>query len=172
MRVSTTARSVAFILYFVALSQTAAEEWVYANPIEPTRYYTIETNPDSFGVRDVRDEAKFCAAESADICIKSRDFELHIPKRLSSPTDTWTRSGVTYTATVMKHPWRFLGVEDKTVYEIEKPNPSGKGTLRFLYSSSRGLIGMGGFTDTTSGVFLLQSKCGFGAPSSCSNTAK
>jgi hypothetical protein len=148
-----------------SVSTACAEQWLYINPLQPRQLFSIETKPDSFGIDDVRFDAEFCTVTSEFICIKSSHFQFYVPKDLSDSRRSWTVNGLTYVVKSLSVISLF-GMED-VVYFIDRSD-KGEGVLRFLYSKHRGLIGMGGLTDNSSAIFLLDVRCGFGAAPDCS----
>ena len=83
-------------IYVGCIEQAQAERWFYRNPLDQKTIITIETNPDSFGIQDVRDDAKFCRVKSKYVCIKSKGFKFAVPKMVSNSRKSWTKNNVTY----------------------------------------------------------------------------
>ena len=156
--------STLFVLVYYA-NPADADQWLYIDPLQPNEFFSIETNPDAIGMFDIRHPAEYCKLDNEFICIKSAEFEFFVPRDSSKLDKTWDIKGVDYQVTFKKNVLLF-GIEDE-IYYIDKTDHDG-GILRFLYSTSRGLVGMGGFSKKSSAIFLLDVRCGYGAPSKCS----
>jgi hypothetical protein len=154
-------------IIYGSVSTACAEQWLYRNPLHPEQLFSIETKPDSFGIDDVRFEAEFCSVTSEFICIKSSRFQFYVPKNLSESKRIWMVNGLTYVVK-SSSAISLLGMEDYIYFIDRSDKGEGEGTFRFLYSKHHGLIGMGGFTDNSSAIFLLDVSCGFGAAPDCS----
>jgi hypothetical protein len=156
----------AVLLFSSSASCAVSEQWVYHDPLRPNQLFSINTVPASFGVNDVQYDAEFCDLKDAYYCVKSSQFTFYVPKKLTESIREWKAGGDTYVIAFTSRV-SLLGLEDNILF-IDKRRKDGEGTIRFLYSKSRGLVGMGGFTDNSSAIFLLDIDCGFGAPSDCS----
>jgi len=153
---------VSFILVF-QLNSAFADQWLYINPLKPDEFLSIETDPDLIGMFDVRENAKYCEPSSEYICIESTEFQFHIPRNTLEHDKSWNIKDVKYQVAFKKDIMLF-GIMD-TIYYIDQFGLDHK--ITFLYSTSRGLVGVGGVSENGSAIFLLDVKCGYGAQSNC-----
>ena len=144
--------------FSISCSSAFAGRWHYIDPLRPSESFTIHAEPSRFQIDDVLQDAKICGKEDKYICIATKGFEFYVPKGLNGDKVAWTVNGVEYKANLDKK-LQILGTPDE-IYIIEKKSQK---KVHFLYSKKRGLIGMGGFTETSSRLFLLAEKCGFGS---------
>lgn len=155
------------LLFLIIFSQElSAEEWVYLNPINPKEVFVIETHPNSFGINDVRQKAEFCEEDDLFTCVKTDGFEFFIPKDANLSTKTWTANGHEYRISSTYERTGILGIHGD-IYLIEKKTDSG--AISYLYSTVKGLIGIGGYSSNgkVSSFFILGKECGFGASDAC-----
>ncbi len=148
------------------VSSAQAQQWFYVDPITPAESFSIQINPSEFGVNDVRLEAVICDNENEYICIEAPDFSFHVPKDISNSLKEWRINEKVYKSQLSKR-LKIFGIKDK-IFLIDRIE--GKNTIRFLFSKKRGLIGIGGFSGNSSGLFLVDKYCGFGASERCVET--
>ncbi len=141
----------------------SAEQWIYKDIIDQERVIRIETNPDNMAVDGKMSSATFCAADAEYICIRADDFSFHFPKYISSSTRSWSVDGCSYSVSSHHHA-SYFGVKYE-VYVVTKD--IGNGTIYYLYSKEGGLLGIGGKGADTSTMYLVDSKCGYGASLTC-----
>lgn len=140
-----------------------AEQWLYTNPLDTKDMARIEKNPDSFSLGDVAFEAHFCGSQKDLICIKSRGFQFAVPRDINNSPSSWSFNKQKY---IIKGKNTLTIFGDKyDVFLIDEVLNENK--LRFLYSSTNGLIGFGGISNKK--IYLINSKCGFGASKRCKN---
>lgn len=151
-----------FILASISCSAAVADRWDYVDPWRSSESFSIHTSPGYFQIDDVMQDAKICEDADKYICVTSKGFEFYVPKNLNSEISQWKVNGIEFVSHIDKK-LQIFGIKDE-IYLIE--NKSSKG-IRYLYSKTRGLIGMGGVTENSSSIFLLTQNCGFGAPPAC-----
>lgn len=154
------------LLFASSVSCAVSGQWVYHDPLRPNQLFSINTEPASFGINDVQSDAEFCAPDDIYYCINSPQFTFYVPKKLPESVHEWKAGGDAYVVAFTSRV-SLLGLDDDILF-IDKQRKDGEGTIRFLYSKSRGLVGFGGFTDNSSAIFLLDIACGFAAPAECS----
>ncbi|WP_027159876.1 hypothetical protein [Methylobacter luteus] len=159
---------VKFLLVQGLLSNAYAQQWFYVDPIKPSDSFSIQINPNTFGINDVLIEAVICDRKSKYICIEAPGFSFHVPKNLSSSLNSWRINEIEYISHLNKR-LQIFGLKDQ-IFLIDKKE--GNNTIRFLFSKKRGLIGIGGFSAKSSSIFLLDIYCGFGASGQCIDTLK
>jgi len=154
------------IVYFLFLGISHAnansDKWHYLDPLRPSDSYTIQEGPDQFQINDVIIPANLCKKEEPYICIRSQEFNFYVPKNLAGSSSSWEVDGVKYKASLNKRV-ELLGLIDE-FYLIRKDSSA---KTIFIYSKIRGLIGMGGYSGSSSRLFLSIRNCGFGASDSC-----
>ena len=153
----------ALFIFACYIPNAQAEQWVYRNPLDRVTIIRIQTNPNRFGIQDVLVKAKFCAKKSKYTCINSKVFKFAIPKFISKSRKSWTKNRITYDLVEIRE-INFFGIRD-SVYIIDDRIKAEE--IRFIYSRNRGLIGFGGYSKKYKNIFLIDSKCGFGAPMRC-----
>jgi hypothetical protein len=153
----------AFIFLQTWSLEVFAEQWFYIDPIRPSDSITLQSNPSAFEVNDLFRAAVICDEKSNYICIVTEGFYFYVPKNLTKTVKRWNINGIEYKSHIEERILIFGILEE--IYLIDRKE--GNGTIRYLYSKKRGLIGIGGFTEKSSSLFLLSSYCGFGAPETC-----
>lgn len=153
---------IALLAYLVSFNVSAAQ-WVYKDVLDQERVIRIETNPDNMAVDGKMSAAKYCSADSEYICIRADDFSFHFPKEINSTMRSWSVDGCSYSVS-SHHSASYFGVEHE-VYVITQDIPNG--TIYYLYSKEGGLLAIGGKGSDASTMYLLDSKCGYGAPADC-----
>lgn len=158
------------ITFFFVLKCTYvyAQQWTYTDPLKPFDSFSIQNEPNAFGINDVIFDAIICGNKSQYICIETAGFSFHVPKNLLSSMKSWVVNENHYKSHFYKQ-LQIFGLQDK-IFLIDKKE--GNKTIRFLFSKKRGLIGMGGFSEKYSSMFLVNSYCGFGAPEKCNESAR
>lgn len=154
---------VGFVFFQIFSLEVIAEQWFYIDPIRPSDSFTIQNNPSAFEVNDLFHDAVICDDKSKYICIVTKGFSFHVPKDFTGAEKNWRIDGVEYKSQLDER-IQIFGILDE-IYVIDRKE--GINTIRCLYSKKRGLIGIGGFTEKSSSLFLLSSYCGFGASESC-----
>lgn len=153
-----------FTLFFLGFtSDVHAQQWFYVDPIRPSDSFTIQTNPNAFGYIDLLHDATICDENSKYFCVVTKGFSFHVLKNLTKAVKGWSVDGIEYKSQLNER-IQIFGLADE-IYLIDRKE--GDNTIRYLYSKNRGLIGIGGFTEKSSSLFLLSSYCGFGASESC-----
>ncbi len=137
--------------------------WSYVSPAKPSESFTIRLNPPGFQIDDVIRDAKVCQGDDGYYCLVTDGFSFFIPKRLGENDATWKHGKEVYESKFLEN-FYLLGHEID-VFIIDSKRE--KNTIRLLFSKRRGLIGMGGYTKTSSNMFLLNSYCGYGASIEC-----
>lgn len=150
------------------VSIVQAQQWFYVDPIKPFDSFSIQNNPSLFGVNDVLLDATICDKKDEYICIEAPDFSFHVPKNISISLKEWRINKKEYKSQLSKQ-LQIFGIKDK-VFLIDRIE--GKNTIRFLFSKKRGLIGIGGFSGNSTGLFLVNTYCGFGASENCVETIR
>lgn len=158
--------SLAFFSSLSLSSTVLAEQWLYRSPLALQNIFIIESSPDSYSFGDLKFEAEFCSFEEDYHCIKAEGFEFFVPKDLDSVEREWVKNNKHYTISTMKEVY-FLGKKDE-ILSITQEHKDWK--IQFLYSKENGLLGIGGIaSDSSTGFYLLESKCGFAASKLCKN---
>ncbi len=158
---------VIYICSFIFICQfenAFADQWLYINPLKPDEHLSIETNPDAIGMYGIQEQAKYCKQDNEFICINSVEFQFYVPRNSLWLGKTWSIGDVKYQVTSKKKVMLF-GIKD-VIYYIDQYGRDH--ILKFLYSTSRGLVGIGGVSEKSSAIFLVDVKCGYGASSKCS----
>lgn len=155
--------SVLFIFFQGFSLKAFSEQWFYIDPIRPSDSFTIQSKPSAFEINDLFRDAVICDEKSKFICIVTKGFSFHVPNDFTGAEKSWNIDGIEYKSQLDER-IQFFGILDE-IYLIDRKE--GNGTIRCLYSKRRGLIGIGGFTEKSSSLFLLSSYCGFGASESC-----
>ena len=151
------------VLLFGVINIATAEQWLYVNPVRPNETISIETSPNSFGINDVQQSAKFCSKTSKFICVTTKGFQFSVPRNISDETVEWESDGVKYKSKKLNR-FNILGMQE-TIFHIHRKE--GEGVAVFLYSKKKGLIGLGGFQSDSMGFYILAQSCGFGADKDC-----
>lgn len=141
----------------------SAEQWIYKDLIDPAKVIRIETNPDNMAVDGKMVAAKFCLLDSEYICIRAGDFTFYFPKEIKPSMTSWKVDGRSYKVS-SSHSASFFGVEYE-VYVVTQEVP--KGLIYYIYSKMAGLLAIGGKGSGTSTMYLLDSRCGYGAAADC-----
>lgn len=153
-----------YLVVLVSCAQSIkADEWQYVDPLHPSELYGISSEPSLFGIDDLYYEAEICTDEDKYICIKAKGFEFYVPRNLIGNKSSWVVNDIKYEANMHEY-YSLLGTTGN-VYFVDQLTK--KHSIRFIYSKSRGLIAMGGSSSDKSRLFLLTTKCGFGANSTC-----
>lgn len=156
-------RILVFTLCSIGESAFAGSLAEYVNVLNPKMSVTIETQPDRFAIVDVAFDATTCSPRDELICFESVGFQFAVPKNISNKRK-WAYKGMKYevsnqiTSPMWGRPGPFWLIEQK-----DKPG------LKFVYSSTSGLIMLGGLGQPPGSLFVLIQSCGFGAASDCKN---
>ena len=141
----------------------SAEQWIYRGLFDRERVIRIETNPDNMAIDGSMRVAQFCSQDSEYICIRTDGFAFYFPKKISSSMKSWSAGGFAYNVSSMRSA-SYLGVKYDVFVIMQEVQ---KGSLFYLYSEKGGLLALGGKGVDTSMVYLLESKCGYGASADC-----
>lgn len=152
------------ILFALAWPLSGQADWYYVDlqRDKPTQIILRTNSVESH----FKEDATACPDSSPYFCIASKTFSFAVPKRLAVEKQ-WTVNAVSYRVTA-EQKLAILGREDDLLL-IEEVGKDGAG-LRFLYSRSRGLVGIWHPQSQKPTFFILQNACGFGAPPSCAET--
>jgi len=152
-----------------ANSEHFSNRYVYRNPAIPENFVIVDEDARTVRVNDVADAAFVCPAKDEYQCFVSEAIEYYVPRRLGS-AKTWKGRHATYSIE-QPNPKGLLGIEGNWLRISAKSQDS---QLYFLTSEQRGLVAFGAISESDDhvGVFVLESRCGFGAPASCSERKK
>lgn len=144
----------------------AKQSWMYVdvlsvknvNAVAIRNTIEIEDTP-SVTIGDRQYDATFCAKESQFTCVKSAIFEFGIPNELTPKNQQWVINDSKYKV-VGEDTVNILGSEYKILY-IDRKTKDGK--LRYLYSTSHGLIAFVASFGNQTRSYFLEGQRGFGA---------
>jgi hypothetical protein len=132
----------------------------------------IDGSQSKIGSYDKFNSAYLCSPEDKYLCLESGFWTFAIPKSLHEIRDNaWEFRGKTFKLIEKSKPISILGKDYEvdlitTAYNFDNTN---KGIMYFYFSYDKGLILLGfkNETDYFGNKYLLQGKCGFGAPNDC-----
>lgn len=147
-----------FVLEFCSVAH-AESEWFYSDLSRP-KAPQITLTPTHIGGH-FKVAATTCPSDDLYICILGDGFQFAVPKDVEN-SKTWVKNGVQYKV-MSEADIQILGRPIRAYWIGQNAQ---KNSLRFLYSKVRGLIS---FTSAKQNgpLFLVESKCGFGASEEC-----
>ena len=142
----------------VVFAEVKHDVYVYSDPFDPKSSYVLDTKKRTIVEGDLSFELKICNNDSPLLCFSSKSLSFAVPKDRS--INTWSNDGLSYEITGS---WKsvFQGMD----INIERISTMYKDvTIVFLYSYTRGLIGISFSNNKTERKFyMLQGAKGFGA---------
>jgi hypothetical protein len=142
-----------------------SKRWVYKDVFKPARIFSIEQNPDSFGIGDVMEEATFCSEKQKYYCINSTSFHFSVPKGALKAHKSWSYQTYRYFVEAIAQR-SILGIQGE-VFIIQ--SKQGEHTIKFWYSPTHGLIAFGGSSVNAAAFYALEGLCGFASKARCEN---
>ncbi|WP_131798441.1 hypothetical protein [Acidovorax sp. GW101-3H11] len=145
-----------------------AEYWVYYDILHPNSQFVLETKPDRSAWVDVAGPVKYCQRGEGFQCFAAGDFRFAVPRGFTGTQQRWNLDGAAYEVTGTSR--RQLLGRTYTTYFIETDIAQHR--LRYLYTLEAGLIGIATVGKPERMQLMLGGKCGFGAPSDCTQSTK
>ena len=151
------------LVLLILSSPVFADRFDYFDINNPTVRISIRSESNEFVLNDVAFDATFYPKKDALICVKSRGFQLAVPRSLKTD-NSWIFEGVTYKS-IKQFDTSIMGKQGPFwLIEQQSDHP-----LWFVYSQASGLIMLGGLNQTGGSIFVLVQSCGFGASVDCSH---
>lgn len=144
----------------------ATETHKYSDPLFPAKSLTLLVSDKQFAVADMAEDLYICDQDSEFYCARSKTLKLDIPKTIGNGQQEWVIEGRKYRIEAVEK----YSLRGRTEELMRIRGESESSSNIFLYSLSRGIVGMGFVRtdDRSYTVYLLEGACGFGAPKSCS----
>ena len=147
------------IAIFFISTQALAGAFEYVDPMDSRSSLTIETAPPSISIGDVARPAELCADSTGFICLRSSMVNFAVPRTMNDKTKDWNYAGRTY-ALVSKSDVSILGFQQAGVLQVSSTDGDRK--LTFLYSPTKGLLGMRFASKDSSRLYISTREIGFG----------
>jgi hypothetical protein len=112
-----------------------------------------------------RTERNTCKASPEFYCMRTPSLRFAAPKNFTGQKE-WTVASTRYRVIVERELFLSDSLQ-RTLLIREETNDSAGGFL-FLFSPERGLVGLWHSKPANPSFFLLQGRCGYAAPSTCS----
>ena len=156
------------LLLVIFNAACAHEAYKYSDPLYPLKRVSINVTDRLFQIADVAESMTVCAINEPYICVSSRSFDFHFPRRLREGQTEWTVDGATYRVD-NSYDYEISGRKSLVTRIIRT---KGKEKTAYLFSDRYGLIGIAFFVGDPGPyvTFLLDAECGFGAPATCTRT--
>ena len=152
-----------FLFALIALlsGPVIARDWVFANLTDPKEGQIIISN-DGGGAR-TKVLVRLCGETEEFHCIDSDVLKFAVPKVLKGRA-SWEYSGTTYriykrdTLSLLGRPMSLIYIDNVA---------SGEKQMRYLYSTTQGLIGFLVRDNKVRPTYILENGCGIGASKEC-----
>ena len=154
----------ACLFLYADLLHAKKVSWDYINLSDSDQTFSIFSQPSSIALRDFGVEATECSSEDTYICLISKGLVFAVPKKTLKMSSKWEFENESFEIVSVRE-IEIFGLLEK-IYFIQSTQAEVK--LSFLFSNIRGLIGFGGLAPGSNKLFLLDGRCGFGAPQDCS----
>ncbi len=147
----------ALMIFWMSASCALGAPIYYADLMDPPRQLIFDR--DKISALGISSPLKICEPEEEFICFDGGGLRFAVPKMVRQKK-SWIFAGQRYSIHKIER-FSMVGSEVEVIF-IKKPNDS----VTYLYSEDRGVIGFG-VIGKRPRFFLLENKCGFGAPLRC-----